>query len=1443
MNEFEYIFKFVGVQAREILNKLILIVGVLMTLPMFSVAQNSTPTNYSHDHVSENDIINDLENYFADNLNSAAFWDNIKLNWSGRAKDYVFAREKLIGFLYEQESAFMDKCIANGKIDPIELQKFKEQVLSASIEKLHSYRLVVEKSALFGPIPVPSPIAPECDNLTFDKCDFSNWQMLRGNVDGTPFGYVNIVPSALSNINYPDSGMQHSIIITPALDPIVPIQQIKPGRTCSAMVGDGKARGGKAASLRRTFAVTNNNYNFYYSYAVVLQNPGHNFNEQPYFRVRLKDPFGNYIDCASYDVYGGNGDPKWQTIGTGANTVNYMDWTSAFIPLQAYIGQNLTIEFTTGDCSRGGHYGYAYVEGECNIPTKLSDTATCVGKPVTITAPAGAKTYLWSTGATTASLTTELPGEYWVRMEGTAGGCFAYDTIHIGTYAMSTANFTVDSACFGKANTFTDKSFPANTITAWKWDYLNTGVTGSTSKNSANTYAAAGSFSAKLTVTNKWGCVDDTVRTVFVAPKPVADFSSTLTCKNDSTLFTDLSTGTITSRKWDFYNNGTNSSALKNPKFLYPNQIAASAKLKVTSDFGCVDSIIHPIVYHPMPVASFTQTNVCFPSAMNFNSTSTVSAGSINQSLWNFGDTVGTASGTSASYTYVRYGSRNVKLKVISDQNCVDSITKAVTVFEKPKMIFAATNICKGASAALNNSSALTSSATFATWQWDVLNDGSIEYTTKNASHLFANAGTYRILLKGITSETCWDTLSKSLTVYPQPTAKFISTIKCKGNATSFTDQSTGTISTWKWDFDNNGTIESSVNSPTYIYPSHGNFSAKLKITSDKGCMDSITKNVLVNPLPVAAFSNTTVCNPLPVQFTNASTVNPGSIKSTKWSFENKSSDLTNPTNIFSTHGNYNVKLLVLSDSGCADSITKPVTYYEKPVAKFTVNDECSNNDASFVNTSTVSTSSITKWSWDIDANSTIDYTSQNSTHKFTTPGSKSIKLIVKTAQGCSDTISKTMTVYPLPLAAFTQKDTCVSDSAIFLDASTISSGNIASYKWNFGDGKSAFSKNSKHKFSAEGTYNVQLIVTSDKNCKDTISSPSNIWPLPSPDFSSEDVCLKEKNIFIDASSISNANSINSIVSYNWKFGDNQISTAREPEHSFDSPGSHPVQLILKSNHNCIDSIKKTVVIHPLPKPKFITSDPEGCASWCVDFNDSSTVFPDVISSYAWDFGDGSFSTSKNPKHCFENPGNLPEKFNISLALTSNFGCKNDTSIKNMITANPVAHADFSFTPEQLDENDNIANFTNESSRSNLWKWNFGDKDSSKLENPVHQYKIVGDYDITLIANNDYNCLDSITKTIKLKPIYSYYFPNAFTPNADGDNDIFYAYTYNIIEFKMYIFDRWGELLFTSYDVNQGWNGLYQGNLVQIDTYVYKAYLTDIFGKKHQEVGKVSCIR
>jgi gliding motility-associated-like protein len=162
---------------------------------------------------------------------------------------------------------------------------------------------------------------------------------------------------------------------------------------------------------------------------------------------------------------------------------------------------------------------------------------------------------------------------------------------------------------------------------------------------------------------------------------------------------------------------------------------------------------------------------------------------------------------------------------------------------------------------------------------------------------------------------------------------------------------------------------------------------------------------------------------------------------------------------------------------------------------------------------------------------------------------------------------------------------------------------------------------------------------------------------------------------------------------------------------------------------------------------------------------------------------------------------------------------------------------------------DPVVAFNNQSSSDvNYWFWSFGDGDSlvNNTKNPRHTYP--GDtasFVATLIVHNAGFCYDTIKHLILIGPEYSFYIPNAFTPDGDGVNDEFFGKGVGIVEYQLTIFDRWGNFIFEADELNKGWDGKASGGAetAQQDVYVWKVALTDIFHKKHNYTGTVTIVR
>lgn len=297
------------------------------------------------------------------------------------------------------------------------------------------------------------------------------------------------------------------------------------------------------------------------------------------------------------------------------------------------------------------------------------------------------------------------------------------------------------------------------------------------------------------------------------------------------------------------------------------------------------------------------------------------------------------------------------------------------------------------------------------------------------------------------------------------------------------------------------------------------------------------------------------------------------------------------------------------------------------------------------------------------------------------------------------------------------------------------------------------------------------------------------------------------------------------------------------------SPASTTTYTVIVTDANlCADTATQTITVGAIPLAGFIADDTSGCSPLCVNFTDLSTIAsPDAITSWSWDFGDGGTSTAANPNYCYNAPG----VYTVSLTITSNNGCSGSYTVTNYISVAPSPIAAFSFSPEQASIYDPVIYFTDLSSGATQWLWNFGDDSmsTSTLQNPAFPYPDTGCYTVTLSVTNSGGCTDDTTAEVCILPDWSLYVPNSFTPNGDGTNDGFRPYGEGIDpeNYQLWIFDRWGNLIFQTNDWYMSWDGRVQGghsgDIAQIDTYVWKIRCKDILGNKHQYIGKVSLIR
>lgn len=276
--------------------------------------------------------------------------------------------------------------------------------------------------------------------------------------------------------------------------------------------------------------------------------------------------------------------------------------------------------------------------------------------------------------------------------------------------------------------------------------------------------------------------------------------------------------------------------------------------------------------------------------------------------------------------------------------------------------------------------------------------------------------------------------------------------------------------------------------------------------------------------------------------------------------------------------------------------------------------------------------------------------------------------------------------------------------------------------------------------------------------------------------------------------------------------------------------------------------VQVTHSIYPNPVIQFSADTPKACIPHCVNFSDSTTVGNTSIEKWEWDFGNGTASTSKNPKQiCYNTPG----IYTVQLKVTSDKRCVSTATKSKMIETYPKPIAQFVASPNPASIDDPKIHFDDQSTPDvKSWWWDFGDglKQTLFTKDALHTYPmgVANAYTIKLLVINANGCKDSIEHLLEIKPDFIFYIPNAFTPfDMDGVNDTFFGKGAGIADYHIWIFDRWGNMIFDTRDINTGWDGHANGGaaVAQQDVYVWKVKLKDVYGKTHDYTGTVSLLK
>ncbi len=510
-----------------------------------------------------------------------------------------------------------------------------------------------------------------------------------------------------------------------------------------------------------------------------------------------------------------------------------------------------------------------------------------------------------------------------------------------------------------------------------------------------------------------------------------------------------------------------------------------------------------------------------------------------------------------------------------------------VTVVDNVTPSFTSSSYCVYDSVLFTDNSTVTSPDVLTVLGWD-FGDGSAQQMGSQLYHDYTTAGTYVVSHGVTTANGCVGLVVNNITVYNAPSAQFSVPTTCANVPVNFSEASTpnGTITTWNWVY-GDGIGTSTSQNDDYTYLNGGSFDVELSIIDDNGCKDTLVQTITINNQPQAQFTFVSGgCLYDTVYFTDASTINsPDNIAAWNWDVENDEViDYTtaNANHLYTSAGDFDVTLNVVSNNGCQHSITQTVTVGAVPQVGFSASTVCVNGaPTTFVNTSTISfgTNALFGWSFGDGGVST----NENPTHDYSIAASYPVTLRVISDLGCIDSVTYSVDVLGKPTADFAQDAIaeCAPMCVNFIDQS-FDDIQIDHWSWkfenNFGE---SLEQHPNHCFLNDGTYDISLIIRNVQGCKDTVEKVGLITAFPQP-FS--DFTFTPESTDVLSPEIEFTNNSVDAVAWSWNFNDgtDENLTDYDPVHSFGDTGHFEVALIVFNNTLCSDTSYHIVEILPV---------------------------------------------------------------------------------------------------------------------------------------------------------------------------------------------------------------------------------------------------------------------
>ena len=940
---------------------------------------------------------------------------------------------------------------------------------------------------------------------------------------------------------------------------------------------------------------------------------------------------------------------------------------------------------------------------------------------------------------------------------------------------------------------------------------------GLTNRINALKFKTAGTFYVKLSVKAGDGCYKSDSIQVTVKPSAQPLFSiATVNCNNSSLTLKNLTVENANRYYYTIYKgNGVVNGTVHTTFTRYDKldqavflpyappgdstyyYVVLTAVTITNGDSCVINSDFQTIKVAPTPVPGLAiqpSSDGCSPltNVTILNTSVNLPQNGNTIFNWTLG-TVGTYSGQNPPpVTFINTGNINkrdtVRVCVETGDGCSYCAEKIVVTYPEPKAeIVIPDSICSGTSVSV---SATTIGAVNYLWEFPNY-DGSASNQptlTKTFNNLSDTAKNYRVSLIVRSSADCPLRVEKLLKVNPNPNFGFQTTTMQDANCgplhAAFTYLNPKNSSSFRWDFGNGDTlITSSLDTLSIVY---GNETAApvqnivtVKATSASGCTTLKSNTFTINPLVRARFKSSvdSGCTPLRVVFTDSSTIasnvrrwilngvpQTGQAQQFAYTFTNN--------NLIDT--TYTVKLAVQNNLGfnCVDTMVRKIKVYPKPRPNFLLVNPSEGCSPLLVNFKG-NVENAVSFNWDFDDGTDTTLTGQIFNHTFynSHPVQNRVHQVIRystSVKGCKDTTRTQVVVKPLTEAIISaiQLTGCTPFTAQFSAANSV---NANAFTWDFGDGSPNNSSQSPNysyvNFSDTiQKFTVRLIAKKlqANTCPDTSTTVVTVYPAPQANFTTN------TNIGCGPLAIRLTNTSSGGQSSYWVVSSGGISDTLTPNSAgihdtiIDNPNfankTIRVDQTVISSYGCVAKKTQNIQIFPNLTADF-DFDSSGCQPHLTRFKNQSENFQ---GSFAWDFGDGSSSTEKNPLHLFENFGSKDTSYQVTLTSISPVGnCVRTKTIKVRIFATP--RGDFKFLSDssiQLPVNTIIIG--NQTRYLNNWtyNWTFDDGTTENSAAPffVHTYPLGNEdfidtnFVVTMVAISPNGCTDTVKKNMVVKP-------------------------------------------------------------------------------------------